>query len=62
MDRDTGLTDYQRFCAARASKAMKGHNRHLAFKWTARAREIGEHRKEEADRRAHYAAVEVVMA
>ena len=56
------MTNYQKECARKAVLAMKGHNRHLAFKWTARAREIGEHRKEEACRRAHYAAVEVVMA
>ncbi len=55
------MTDYQKMCAKKAVLAMKGHNRHLAFKWTARAREVGGARKREADCQAHYATREVAL-
>lgn len=56
------MTTYQKKCARKAVLAARGHNRHLAFKWTARCRRIGEFRKLEEDRMAHYYAKEVSLA
>ncbi len=41
----TGMTDYQRYCAARAVLAMRGHNRQGAKAWAAKCARLGEWRR-----------------
>ena len=45
------MTQYQRECAGRAVKCMKGHNRTGALAWIGRCRDVGLMRQRHLERR-----------